>query len=1084
MTREQDALGRTIDTTYAALDQVATVKDKRGTIVTTTYASSTAGCDYTNRPKESRLNILNGVANVLLSSYCWNSNATLNYSRAYSDATRYRETRLTYEAASNGLNVSQEQIVGMPSGITITKTYTYDTLGRKKTETLPRRTSPTNAALINLTTSYDYDALDRVIKTTDSLGNEAINHFDANGQLWKVTHRYKNPDTTYDVRDVSTRLFDAADRVLMEADAEANIASNTYDAAGNIISVMDAEGHVTRFEYDEMNRRTAVIDATGYRTDTTLTLRGDVVAMTNANNETVQLEIDALGRKTAAIDARGYRTEFQYDANNNLTCTIDANAQAGLQPKNALGCSQSQQYDELNRVVKTTDALNGETKFTYDLLGNRLTITDAENKPYSFAYDDLSRLISETDHSAKASTYLLDEASNPYQTTNRLAEVSRYTYDNANRLTRIDYLKDGSAETFGYDAAGNKASSANNLVGYSFIYDRLNRLTQKRDSRNAQLSFTYDKADNLLTKTTYQNTTTSYLYNAANRLVSLTNLDYLQADYQLDPAGRVLSRVSNSGARTMSQYDANGWVTKLTQYDAANNLVSDTSYTRDRVGNILTQINTAGANTGTTTFSYDALYRLSTADYPSAANDELFTYDKVGNRKTATKGSLIANTNTRYYGYFANTNRLAEIRIGSAAGTLDSSFTNDFEGRLTAQTGTGAKTLTWDAKSRLKTITKASITQTYGYDPMDYRIRHSNTANGQLDYYLEGEHLESVEQNGQLTEKYFRGASTDELIAAYLKDTDGKSKPYQFHHDTLTSTTQVTGHNGGTLQSITYSAFGSTLNQTGISPNRLKYTGREDDGTGLYYYRARYYDTDIGRFISEDPLGFEVGINFYAYVNNNPVNANDPSGLDPLSAIVKIGGRLGSAETRGHVVQVANEWLAKGWQLISGGGTPETLIKNAAGGSKGGAYADIQLYHPETAQTLRINTIDTYANGLPTAREAANGVRIQSLKPNDQFMMIPKPSAGQVAVGATAGLGASNAQAAGSGILGSGVSWGDVGSFILDFLTPGGISGVGAGSDIVPRAPSVTPSFSGANGGFLLYPNKSNNNMMQSVYSK
>ncbi|MDP1615210.1 MAG: RHS repeat domain-containing protein, partial [Methylococcales bacterium] len=102
-----------------------------------------------------------------------------------------------------------------------------------------------------------------------------------------------------------------------------------------------------------MKRRTAVIDATGYRTDTTLTLRGDVIAMANANNETVQFEIDALGRKTAAIDAKGYRSIFTYDANNNLTCTIDANAQAGLQVKNTLGCSQSQQYDELNRVVKT-----------------------------------------------------------------------------------------------------------------------------------------------------------------------------------------------------------------------------------------------------------------------------------------------------------------------------------------------------------------------------------------------------------------------------------------------------------------------------------------------------------------------------------------------------------------------------------------------------------------------------------------------------------------------------------------------------------------------------------------------------------
>ncbi|MDZ4210363.1 MAG: RHS repeat-associated core domain-containing protein, partial [Methylotenera sp.] len=298
-------------------------------------------------------------------------------------------------------------------------------------------------------------------------------------------------------------------------------------------------------------------------------------------------------------------------------------------------------------------------------------------------------------------------------------------------------------------------------------------------------------------------------------------------------------------------------------------------------------LNLTQANTGTTTYTYDALYRLTSADYPAigsasaTANDEAYTYDKVGNRKTATKGSITlgaAGSTTRYYNYTAGTNRLLDIRLGSATGTVESGFSNDFEGRLTAQTGSNAKTLTWDAKSRLNTITKAIITEPYGYDPRDYRIRHSNTANGQLDYYLEGEHLESVEQNGQLTEKYFRGASTDELIAAYLKDTDGKTKPYQFHHDNITSTTQVTGHNGGTLQSITYSAFGATLNTTGNSPNRLKYTGREEDGTGCYYYRARYYCQDIGRFISEDPLGFQAGINFYAYVDNNPVNANDPSG--------------------------------------------------------------------------------------------------------------------------------------------------------------------------------------------------------------
>ncbi|WP_018079656.1 DUF6531 domain-containing protein, partial [Thiobacillus denitrificans] len=452
VTREQDALSRTVDYTYGPLDQVATVKDKRGAVTTTTYAASTSGCDYTNRPKETRISALSGSANVLLASQCWNSDATLNYSRQYLDATRYRETRLTYVTGSGGLNVSQQQIVGMPSGTSVTQTFTYDSLGRKKTETLKRRTSPTDATLIDLTTSYDYDVLDRVTKMTDSLGNEVVNNFDANGQLWKVTHRYKKPDATFDVRDIVTRTFDAADRVKTETDAEGSVTTYIYDEAGNVIAVTDAENHITRFEYDPMNRRTAVVDATGYRTETKYSLRGDVVALTNANDETVKFEVDALGRKTAAIDPLGFRSEFIYDENGNLTCTLDANAQAGLQPKNSQtpACSETRQYDELNRLTKIIDADNGETVFTYDLAGNRLTVKDAENKTWSFAYDDLGRLTSETDHSAKTIAYKPDEAGNVYEKTNRLNEVTRLTYDKANRPTRADYLKDNSAETFGY----------------------------------------------------------------------------------------------------------------------------------------------------------------------------------------------------------------------------------------------------------------------------------------------------------------------------------------------------------------------------------------------------------------------------------------------------------------------------------------------------------------------------------------------------------------------------------------------------------------------------------------------------------
>ena len=1112
VTREQDALSRTVDMAYGALDQVTTTKDKRGTTSTTSYASATtataSACgDYINRPKESRLSALTSAGttntNVLLASLCWNNDATLSYSRSYLDATRYRETRLTYEAGSKGLNVSQEQIVGMPANISVTKTYTYDSLGRKKTEALKRRTSPTNAALIDLTTSYDYDALDRIIKATDSLSNEVINNYDNNGQLWKVTHRYKRPDGSYDVRDVITRTFDAADRVKTETDAEGNVTTYSYDDAGNVIAVLDAEGHTTRFEYDAMNRKTAVIDATGYRTETMLTLRGDVVGIKNANDEKVTFEIDALGRKTAAIDAKGYRSEFQYDENGNLTCTIDANAQAGLQPKNTLGCSESRAYDELNRVTKITDALNGETSFTYDLAGNRLTVKDAEAKTWSFAYDDLGRLTSETDHSAKVISYKPDEAGNIYEKTNRLNEVTRYSFDNDNRLTRVDYLKDSTAETFGYDAAGNRNAATNANVSYAFNWDRLNRLTSKTDSRGKNMAFTFDKVGNILTKTTYQGSTTSYVYNAANRLVMLRNPDYTQVDYQYDPAGRLLSRVSAAGARASYQYDANGWLTRLAQYDAANAPISDTSYTRDRAGNILTQVDA----TTTTTFTMDALYRLQTADYRGLSNDELFTYDKVGNRKTYTKGSLTANTDTRYYNYTAGTNRLAEVRIGSASGTLESSFTNDFEGRLTAQSGIGAKTLTWDAKGRVKTVGG----ETYSYDPMDYRIGRSGGTLGNRSYFLEGEHLESEYSGAQLQAKYFRGSSVDELVAAWMYDTDSKLKPYLYHQDQVTSTTAVSGHNGGTTQSVKYAAFGTVQSSTGSSPNRQQYTGREADGTGLMYYRSRMYDPVIGRFISEDPIGFSSDdINFYQYTSNNPINANDPTGNCPSG----IG--AGVSVLTGGVIRGIIGYYQGGW---SGAANAALNVKSiAVDAALGAVGAGLANKFSTLSQLSKVNSAAVPGNKLGQIGEALAGIAptgktaipsisgtatrrfpdaIDSLKNIVEVKNVAKISSRDAAqitdsvlysqsYGGTTTLltrGAATDISAVQGLVDDGLlalgKIPSINSFGVANLSASTSAGIGFGFGTFGNGANYL-----AGGGFLLYPNKINSNTMESVYSK
>lgn len=99
-----------------------------------------------------------------------------------------------------------------------------------------------------------------------------------------------------------------------------------------------------------------------------------------------------------------------------------------------------------------------------------------------------------------------------------------------------------------------------------------------------------------------------------------------------------------------------------------------------------------------------------------------------------------------------------------------------------------------------------------------------------------------------------------------------------YHTDALGSTLALSNTAGAVATSYNYEAFGKTT-VTGVSLNTVQYTGRENDGTGLYYYRARYYSPKLQRFLSEDPLQFNGGdINLFAYVLNSPVNLADPFG--------------------------------------------------------------------------------------------------------------------------------------------------------------------------------------------------------------
>lgn len=190
----------------------------------------------------------------------------------------------------------------------------------------------------------------------------------------------------------------------------------------------------------------------------------------------------------------------------------------------------------------------------------------------------------------------------------------------------------------------------------------------------------------------------------------------------------------------------------------------------------------------------------------------------------------------------------------------------------------GTTTYQYDAENRLMGINKPDgAVIAYRYDPFGRRIEKN--VNGTITRYLyDGEDiLYDLDGSNTILARYTHGIGIDEPL---IMRRGGSSNYY--HADGLGSITHITDASGNIIQSYIYSTFGEIVTQDGNLPNPYTYTSREyDPESGLYYYRARYYDAKIGRFLQTDPIGFTGGdVNFYAYVGNNPINLMDPLGLE------------------------------------------------------------------------------------------------------------------------------------------------------------------------------------------------------------
>lgn len=220
------------------------------------------------------------------------------------------------------------------------------------------------------------------------------------------------------------------------------------------------------------------------------------------------------------------------------------------------------------------------------------------------------------------------------------------------------------------------------------------------------------------------------------------------------------------------------------------------------------------------------------------------------------------------------------------------SYTYDENGNLTQrQTAQGPVNYTWDARNRLTRIEGPNGSAAFKYDALGRRLE--KTLNGRTTQYLyDGAQAIAELQGSAIGATYLTGLAIDEILARYSNGAERSQLT-----DALGSIIAQTREDRSIQNHYAYSAWGETLAAGTDEGNASQYTARENDQTGLYYYRARYYDPQLKRFVSEDPIGLRGGLNLYAYVNGNPIIYTDPNGKNPAAGArigANIGGRVGA----------------------------------------------------------------------------------------------------------------------------------------------------------------------------------------------
>jgi len=931
VTSEVDALGNTTSYTFDANDNQLSQTDALGRVSNATYNEN-----------DDQLTQTDALANTVIFTY-----NDLGQELTITDESGDVFTN-AYDLAGNLLSITDPEnniasntinIQGLPATVTDalgnTTSFTYDGDGRKLTETnalgetitftvdansnvLSESTTRTlaDSGIVTEAMSFEYDEFNRVIKTTDALGNISTVEFNAVGQQ----------SASVDALGRRTEMdYDPYGRLIETRYADGTQQNNTYDAEGNLLTETDRLGRITTFEYDALNRLIKTTLSDGSTTQTEYDVVGQVVAEIDANGNRTTHEYDAAGRRIKTTDALNNLHQFAYDVDGNLISETDAlnrtttfvydsldrkkqtnffDNSTMLEDFDALarktsgtdqaGIVTNFAYDALGRLTSVNDALGNITRYTYDEAGNKLTQTDAEGRTTSWSYDALGRMLTRTLPLGQVETLDYDAVGNLISKTDFNGDITSYDYDSNDRLILITYARDGSTESFTYDAAGNRLTATNGQGTWTYSYDGLNRLSTETKPGGDLLEYSYDANGNKTeVKVTYANgtiRTETLTYDVLNRLQSVTDNDSNLTSYGYDAVGNRTSVSYQNGSSQTYTYDSLNRLTSLSHFDGTGALINQYDYTLHSTGRRTEITESTGR---ISSYTYDDLYRLTDegiVDPLNGGHDAEYQYDKVGNRTQS-----IINGVTTAYTYDDN-DRLTQQ--GGETFTYD-----DMGNTLTKSVDSDMTTYSYNAKQELISadITEAGVNTTTSYQYNPDGIRMQATEDGVVSNFLidaNRDYAQVIAETDSVNTVSVEYVFGDDLISQ-LRGVD----TYNYFYDGLGSTRALTDSGGTATDFYYYDAFGNTLASSGSTENDYLFTGEQfDRALGNYYLRARNYDPNSARFTQmdtwrgndQDPLSLHK----YLYTGSDPVNHIDPSGhffgLSSVGATNSIRGALSS----------------------------------------------------------------------------------------------------------------------------------------------------------------------------------------------